>query len=211
MGKFVGGIGCVCGILIMVIPISIFSNNFELIFAAHQQRLLQKKEHVATEDLRELLTGDVPLYQQIIDARKERGEDIPAEVMKIINASADANTNNSVIRAGRDGIVVAGAVTSIGKIKRTNALGLGSRPLRYSTIEKEHVLEPYHSFLDRLIDSCHRKIDSERESLRKHVAKIHRVHRTHLLMNVEDLWANWFAVPVGQLVESSGVQFSPSK
>ena len=32
MGKFVGGILCVCGIFIMVIPISIFSNNFGKFF-----------------------------------------------------------------------------------------------------------------------------------------------------------------------------------
>eukprot|EP00946_MAST-07B_sp_MAST-7B-sp1_P002351 g2351.t1 len=51
LGKVVGGIGCICGILIMVIPISIFSNNFELVFAKHQKETMEKKEHIATEDL----------------------------------------------------------------------------------------------------------------------------------------------------------------
>ena len=43
LGKVVGGIGCICGILIMVIPISIFSNNFELIFCQAPERNYGKK------------------------------------------------------------------------------------------------------------------------------------------------------------------------
>ena len=198
-------LGCVCGILIMVIPISIFSNNFELIFAAHQQRLLQKKEHIATEDLRELLTAEVPLYQQIIEARRKRGEDIPAEVLEIINASADDDSSKTTIRAGRDGVVVSGKGSNSGVSTRATELGLGSHVKRWSSVDIEPHLEPYHMFLDRLIDTCHQKIDSERESLRMSIAKIHRVHRKHLLMNVEDLWANWFDVPVGELVEDPNV------
>ena len=115
---------------------------------------------------------------------EDGGEEISEETLSIINAKV----NDNRLQATRDGV------------RRQAAF---NRPLHSSTFTKEHSLEPYHLFLDRVIKVCHEKIDSERENLRMRIAKIHRAHRKQLLMNIEDLWANWFGVPIGKLVEGT--------
>ena len=93
---------------------------------------MEKKEHIATEDLRELLVGNIPLYQQIIDARRERGEVISEDVLKLIDATASDGSN--LIRASRDGVKVMN--TTIESNKSATALNSGSPPSRYYSLDK---------------------------------------------------------------------------
>ena len=48
-------------------------------------------------------------------------------------------------------------------------------------------------------------IDARRESLRILINNQHKKHRQTLLMNVEDIFNNWFDVPLGLLTNKNTV------
>ena len=123
----------------------------------------EKKEHVATDELRQLLTTDVPLSQMLAQARLVKPD--------------------------------------IDELKPVKQISESKRSHRYtSTSGTTHELAPYETFLQELIRKSHLIIDARRESLRILVAAQHKHHRITLMLNVEDLFANWFDVPIGVLI-----------
>ena len=143
-----------------------FGNVTEIVFAAHTKQMLEKKEHVATDELRQLLTTDIPLSQMLADARglKKNGDEF------LRNKDETKNTEEK-------------------------------KPLRYETVHGHtHELQQYQDFLKSLITRCHLLMDARRESLRILIANQHKKHRITLMLNVEDLFANWFDVPIGVLI-----------
>ena len=153
----------------------------EIIFAAHKNNNRNKKEHVATGELRQLLASETPLSELLATAR---------------------GVNKELQQEGQHDIT-----TVEGRTKEVH------QHLQYVTARgSTHTLQPYSEFTSDLTAKCHLIMDARRESLRILVNNIHKKHRSTLLMNVEDLFANWFDVPLGLLVDDpSADAYSPKK
>jgi hypothetical protein len=142
----------------------------EIIFAEHNKTNKEKKEHVATDELRQLLSSEKPLSEMLTNAR-------------VLRASLKDQMKQE--QKQREDIAL-------------------NRHLRYQSSKGSlHTLQPYREFMDELTTKCHLIIDARRESLRILVNNEHKKHRQTLLMNVEDMFANWFGVPLGLLIEDA--------
>jgi len=133
---------------------------------------MEKKEHVATGELRQLLTSEEPLSVMLAKARGKRGQ-----IEDQLKEEKENRTEETI-----------------------------NRPFRYSTLHgTNHELQPYGDFLNELTTKCHLMIDARRESLRILINNQHKKHRQTLLMNVEDIFNNWFDVPLGLLTNKNTV------